>query len=256
MSKKLNICSIWLTVLMALSACAPPQAAPTAAPTAVPVQDSAATQTAVAVADSQKVATSVAATLTAQPSDTPLPPASDTPEPRSTATPEPSATATATDVPPTQTPTRVVVVSTPLPTNTTAPTVSASVYSTASGGPQGYTSLLGCTQVNGTPCQTVMTPGDISFSITLRSAEDAVLAIFLPFGLSVEKDGVNLPDMYMTVDAGWLPPGSQARMGTSRSFTQPGHYVVRTNGCLLTEASYPQCTWWTVNGTIVSFDIQ
>jgi hypothetical protein len=101
-----------------------------------------------------------------------------------------------------------------------------------------------------------MAPGDISFSITLKSAEDAVLAIFLPFGLSVEKDGVNSPDMYMTVDAGWLPPGSQARMGTSRSFTQPGHYVIRTNGCLLTEASYPQCTWWTVNGTIVSFDIQ
>ena len=83
-----------------------------------------------------------------------------------------------------------------------------------------------------------------------------MLAIFLPFGLSVEKDGVNAADLYMTVDAGWLPPGSQAFMGTSRNFTQPGHYVIRTNGCLLTEASYPQCTWWTVNGTIISFDIQ
>ena len=45
-------------------------------------------------------------------------------------------------------------------------------------------------------------------------------------------------------------------MGTSHSFSQPGHYVIRTNGCLLTEASYPNCSWGTVDGTVVTFDIQ
>jgi hypothetical protein len=242
--------SLWFILLLALSACAPSVATPTAAPT----QDIAATQTVEALANSQQVATSVAATLTAQPTDTPLPTSTDTPEPTPTSTPEPSATPTTL---PTSTPTKVVVAATQSPSNTPAPTAgAASVYSTAAGGPQGYTSILGCTQANGAACQSVMAPGDISFSITLRSDLDAVLAIFLPFGLSVEKDGVNAADMYMTVDAGWLPPGSQARMGTSRNFNQPGRYVIRTNGCLLTEASYPNCTWWTVNGTIVTFDIQ
>jgi hypothetical protein len=101
-----------------------------------------------------------------------------------------------------------------------------------------------------------MPAGDIAFSIRLESTVDALLAIFVPFGLAVEKDGANAADMYMTVDAGWLKPGTFVRMGTSRSFKQPGHYVIRTNGCLITEASYPNCTWWTVNGTIVTFDIQ
>ena len=62
--------------------------------------------------------------------------------------------------------------------------------------------------------------------------------------------------MYMTVNAGWLEPGSYALMGTSRNLSQPGHYVIRTNGCLITKETYPAFTWWTLNGTVVNFDIQ
>jgi hypothetical protein len=103
-----------------------------------------------------------------------------------------------------------------------------------------------------------MPPGDLSFVIILESTADALEVIFVPFGLSVEKDGVNAADMYMTADAGWLPPASAARFGTSRTFSAPGQYVVRTNGCLFTLANYLTgvCTWWTLNGTVVTFDIQ
>jgi len=102
-----------------------------------------------------------------------------------------------------------------------------------------------------------MPPGDLSFAITLESSADALEVIFYPFGLSVERDGANAANMYMTADAGWLPPGSQAGFGTSRTFNQPGHYVVRTNGCLFTQANFESgvCTWWTLNGTVVTFDI-
>jgi hypothetical protein len=130
------------------------------------------------------------------------------------------------------------------------------LYTEAVGGPHGYTSFLSCTQASGAACESVMAPGDKAFGIVLASSDDAVLAIFVPFGLAVEKDGANQANAYMTVDAGWLQPGSAARMGTSHNFSAPGHYVIRTNGCLITEESYPACTWWTVNGTIVTFDIQ
>jgi hypothetical protein len=248
MSQKSVRLILLLTLASILSACASPQAAPTVAPT----QDVAATQTVEAAANSNRVATSVAATLTAQPTNTPLPTATATTKPSATPT-TPPPTSTPTVAPTKVAPTKVPVTS--LPTATAAP-ASASIYSTAAGGPQGYLSTLGCYQVGGTPCQSVMPRGDISFNITLESTLDALLAIFVPFGLSVEKNGANAADMYMTVDAGWLEPGSQARMGTSHTFNQPGHYVIRTNGCLVTQASYPNCTWWTVNGTIITFDIQ
>jgi len=251
-----------LVLALLLGACTSPAAAPTAAPAI----DSAATQTVVAVANSNGVATSVAATLTAQPTSTPLPTntplptattqPSSTPLPTDTATVAPSATTAPTPTAaatrkPTARPTLP-----PQPTATQAPVVAASVYSEFSGGPHGYHSLLGCTVPGGAQCQPVMSPGDVAFSIRLESDLDAVLAIFVPFGLSVEKDGVNQADAYMTVVSGWLNPGEYALLGTSHKFSEPGHYVIHTNGCLLTQASYPNCSWGTVDGTVVTFDIQ
>jgi hypothetical protein len=260
--------AVLCSLLFVLSACAAPAAAPTTAPT----ENVAATETVVAIANSNGVATSVAATLTAQPSATPLPTntplptsttqPSDTPKPTDTATVAPSATST-TAPKPSATHTKVAVVTTKAPVTqppaaTKAPAASGSgpLYSTASGGPQGYTSFLGCTQSDGSACQTVMAPGDKAFSIRLEAGNDAVPAIFVPFGLSVEKDGANVADAYMTVVSGWLNPNEYALLGTSHSFSQPGHYVIRTNGCYVTRETYPNCSWGTVNGTIVTFDIQ
>jgi hypothetical protein len=196
----------------------------------------------------------------------------DTPTTAPTATTKPTNTATATTPPtattkPTDTATATVAPTAtrkptarptfpPQPTATKAPVVAASVYSTFSGGPHGYHSTLGCTVPGGAQCQPVMPPGDVAFSIRLESDLDAVLAIFVPFGLSVEKDGANQADAYMTVVSGWLNPGEYALLGTSHNFSQPGHYVIHTNGCLLTQASYPNCAWGTVDGTVVTFDIQ
>jgi hypothetical protein len=207
------------------------------------------------------------ATATTKPTDTP-PPTATTP-PTATAVP-PTATTppTATSVPPTATKvkatkpaaTRAPATQAPAtqaaePTNAPA-TGGGKLYSWSTGGPQGYTSILVCNQSDGSPCQSVMAPGDKAFSIRLVAGDDAVPAIFVPFGLAVEKDGVNQADAYMTVDAGWLEPGTYAIMGTSRSFSAPGHYVIRTNGCYVTRETYPNCTWGTVDGTIVIFDIQ
>jgi|SRR5579859_612283 len=200
----------------------------------------------------------------------------DTPTTAPTATTKPTNTATATTPPtatssPTVAPTNTTAPTVaptatrkptprptlpPAPTATKAPVVAASVYSEYSGGPHGYHSTLGCTVPGGAPCQPVMPPGDVAFSIRLESDLDAVLAIFVPFGLSVEKDGANVADAYMTVVSGWLNPGEYALLGTSHNFSQPGHYVIHTNGCLLTQASYPNCSWGTVDGTVVTFDIQ
>lgn len=245
--------SLFLLLMILVSACTSstsPIVAPstsTVAPT--PTQDAAAT----AAAESNRLATSVAATLTAFPTSTSLPTSAPTetlvPTPTSvppsaTAAPTSTKVVVATQVPPTQEP----------PTNEPA---SGSVYSFTGGGPPGYTSTLFCTQVGGTACQPTMPPGDLSFAVTLESSVDALEVIFYPFGLSVERDGANAADLYMTADAGWLPPNSQAGFGISRTFNQPGHYVVRTNGCLFTQDNYASgaCTWWTLNGTVVTFDI-
>jgi hypothetical protein len=255
----------WLPVmagLLVLTACAAPAAAPTTAPTVAPTDtvaptlaptvDAAATQTAAAAAFKQQLATGVAATLTAQPTATPT----NTAAPTATPTVAASAT-TAPTAQPSATRAKPAPV-TPAATQPPAPATQASapLYSTASGGPQGYVSTLGCTQPGNVPCQPVMAVGDKAFSIKLEALDDAVPAIFVPFGLSVEKDGANVADMYMTVVSGWLNPGEYAMLGTSRNFKQPGHYVIRTNGCYVTRETYPQCTWGTVNGTIVTFDIQ
>jgi hypothetical protein len=191
-------------------------------------------------------------TATAKPTDTATATstATATAKPTDTATATSTATATAT-----KRPTARPTVQVP-PTATKPPVVAASLYSIASGGPQGYVSTLVCTQPGNVPCQSVMSPGDKAFSIRLDALPEAVPAIFVPFGLAVEKDGANAANMYMTVDSGWLNPGEYALMGTSRNFTQPGHYIIRTNGCYVTQETYPNCTWGTVNGTIVTFDIQ
>jgi hypothetical protein len=257
-----------LSLALMLAACGTPAAAPTSAPT----QDVGATQTVMAVANANAVQTSVAATLTAQPTNTTAPTntalptsttqPSNTPAPTDTATAVPSATST-TAPQPSATRTKAAVVATkpaatqgPAATKPPAAGGSAPLFSTASGGPQGYTSILGCTQAGGAPCQTAMGAGDIAFSIRLEAGDDAVPAIFVPFGLSVEKDGANVADAYMTVVSGWLNPNEYALLGTSHNFSQPGHYVIRTNGCYVTRETYPNCTWGTVNGTIVTFDIQ
>jgi hypothetical protein len=99
-----------------------------------------------------------------------------------------------------------------------------------------------------------MPPGDVSFSFTLGSTSDAPWAIFLPYGLSVEKDGANADSMFMFVDAGWLPPGFTVGFGGSRNFTEPGRYVIRSSGCMLVTGA--QCAWTTMAGTTVTFVIQ
>ncbi len=251
---------MFLLLVILVSACttsaSPTVAPPTSTEAPTPTQDAAAT----AAAESNRLATSVAATLTAFPTATSLPtlastetlvPTQTSVPPSATAAPTSTKVVVATRVPPTQ-----VVVATEAPPTPEA--ASGSVYSFTGGGPQGYTSTLYCTQVGGTPCQPTMPPGDLSFAITLESTMDALEVIFYPFGLSVEEDGANAADMYMTADAGWLPPGARARFGTSRTFSQPGHYVIRTNGCLFTQENYAsgECTWWTLNGTVVTFNIR
>src|SRR5574341_495887 len=251
--------TMFLLLVILVSACTP-SASPTVAPPTstvapTPTQDAAAT----AAAESNRLATSVAATLTAIPTSTSLP----TSAPTETLVPTPSSAPPSATAAPTST--KVVVATQVAPTKavvaTATPTeeaASGSVYRVTGGGPQGSTSTLFCTQVGGTACQPTMPPGDLSFAVTLESSMDALEVIFYPFGLSVEKDGANAADMYMTADAGWLPPGARARFGTSRTFSQPGHYVVRTNGCLFTQENYAsgECTWWTLNGTVVTFDIR
>jgi len=249
----------WL-IAMLVSACAAPATPTVVIPTATmaPTHDVAAT----AAAESNRQATAVAATLAALPTATLPPTPTETLAPTVTAVPATATIApTVTQVPPTKVPATKEVVNTPAATAvppTKESSSTGSIYSGTGGGPAGYTSTLYCSQVDGSPCQSTMAPGDLSFAITLQSTADALEVIFYPFGLSVERDGVNAADMYVTADAGWLPPGSQARFGVSRKFSVPGHYVVRTNGCLYTQANWASgvCSWWTLNGTVVTFDIQ
>lgn len=257
---------LYVAVGLLLAACQP--AAPVAQvfPTAVPPAQVIPTDTPVAIV--QVAATPVPSATNTRVPDTPtaVPTSTNTPTaipPTATASPTVAPTNTPTAVPPTPTARPTVrPTARPQPTSvppTAAPTnppVAVSLYSTVSGGPQGYLSTLGCTQPGNVPCQPVMAPGDKAFSIKLEALQDAVPAIFVPFGLSVEKDGANAADMYMTVVSGWLYPGEYALLGTSRNFTQPGHYVIRTNGCYVTLETYPHCNWGTVNGTVVTFDIQ
>jgi hypothetical protein len=251
---RLAACLVSLALFMA--ACTPPPATPDAVALAQSTEQSAAGTVAAATSDAARVATGVAATLTAQPTatrthtpaptDTPVPTetptSTDTPEPTETRTPKPSPTITNTPRP-----TLPPVSPTPSP----APT-SASIYGWANG-PEGYVTDIECT-IGGAPCTGVMPPGDITFEFVLVSFELTPLTLFEKYGLSVERDGANVADMFMFVDAGLLAPDTGVWFGASRRFTTPGRYVVRSSGCLTTVPA--PCAWNTMEGTTVTFTIQ
>ncbi len=151
-------------------------------------------------AEKARVETGVAQTLTAQPTST------------STDTPEPTFTSTPTETPlPSDTPTPEATATETQPPGPTSPPITAtrpapaSVYG-STGGPEGFFTTITCSRGGGN-CTPTMPPGDISFSFTLGSLATAPWTLFVPYGLSVERDGANVSDMYMTVDAGWLVPG-------------------------------------------------
>ena len=244
--------------LLALAACSgTPSPTATPQPTATPdvaATSAAATEEAVQIAalEEAAVATGIAATLTAAPTETPT----------ATATTEPSATPTKTEKPtntpsatpdvsatPSRTPgpTAAPVTSTPSP----APT-SASVYGFTNG-VAGYASDIRCTYSGG-ECVGVMPAGDISFEFLLGSAATTPLTLFEQYGLSVERDGANVADMFMFVDAGLLPPDAIVWFGSSRNFSVPGRYVIRSSGCLTTVPA--PCGWNTIPGTTVTFTIK
>jgi hypothetical protein len=101
-----------------------------------------------------------------------------------------------------------------------------------------------------------MPPGDISFRLTLAGDGAAPWTHFVNYGLSVEKDGANVAGLFMFVDAGWLQPGALVGFGASRSFSQPGAYVIRSSGCLTTDVKSNGCSWATIAGDVVTFTIQ
>jgi hypothetical protein len=241
-----------------LTACSQaPNPTATLAPTSTPdhaATSAAATAGAIQVAQRQEaeIATGIAATLTAQPTatptetDTPVP--SDTPTATRTATKAPTSTPAVSATPSrTPGPTQPPVTSTP----TTAP-APASVYGTT-GGAAGYASDIRCTYSGGV-CVPSMPAGDISFEFLLGSAADTPLTLFEKYGLSVERDGANVADMFMFVDAGLLAPDSLVWFGSSRTFSTPGRYVVRSSGCLTTVPA--PCGWNTIPGTTVTFVIK
>lgn len=245
----------WLALcaLALVTACSQaPSPTATTAPTATPDTAATATDEAVQLAAAQEaqVATGIAATLTAQPTAT------------ETATTVPSDTPTATNTPtkaPTNTPAATATLTrTPGPTvppmtatSSPAPT-SASVYG-FTGGVAGYATDIECTYAGG-ECVPVMPPGDVSFEFILISGVDTPLTLFEQYGLAVERDGVNVADMFMFVDAGLLPPDTGVWFGASRNFTVPGRYVVKSSGCLTTVPA--PCGWNTMIGTTVNFVIK
>ncbi|MBI3177970.1 MAG: hypothetical protein HYZ35_08255 [Chloroflexi bacterium] len=239
--------TVGLLLALALVGCstaAPtPNATEIAAVAATAQQQGALTAEAQVTADAIRVATGIAQTLTAQPtatftaSATATLTATSSLTPTVTLTPTSSATARPTQPPVT-------------PTFTRAPTV----YGSAAG-PDKFTTTIQCTASSGGACSPVMPPGDVSFYFTLASTDDAPWALFLPYGLSVERDGANVADMYMMVDAGWLPPGVAVGFGGSKNFQQPGRYVVRSSGCMYVDGM-SSCQWTTMAGTTVNFTIQ
>ena len=216
------------------------------------------------VAATTATATQPAATSTSAP-DTPtaLPLDTATLPPAASVTVAPSPTAAPTDTPasptaaPTQTaspttqprPTRAPITITPLGPPETAP-----VYSTTSG-PAGYSSSIKCQRASAS-CAPVMPPGDISFSLVLAGDAAAPWTHFVYYGLSVEKDGANVANMFMFVDSGWLRPGAVVGFGSSRNFNQPGTYVIRSSGCMTTDTKSNNCAWTTIAGDVVTFAIR
>ena len=246
-----------LLCVFLLAACTPPAVATpdTAALTAaVEAAQTTAAQQAKAAADQAnteeaRVATGIAATLTAQPtatsthttvpSDTPT--ATDTAQPTATDTPAATPTDTATPRP----------TSPPVsPTASPAP-IPASVYG-ETGGPDGYFTDIECFR-GSAPCSPSMPPGDINFTFYLASGPLTPLTLFETYGLAVEKDGANVPNMFMFVDAGLLDADIIVRFGASRNFTAPGRYVIRSSGCMTTVPA--PCGWQTMAGTTVTFVI-
>jgi hypothetical protein len=253
----------WLAAAgLALAACAAPTPVIPAQPTTDPgvaASAAAAEDTREAAEAEARVATGIAATLTAQPTatatDTPLPTATNTPTKAPTSTPKPTETAVPATLEPTKPAATKAPASTQPPAATVAPTkppAPASVYSFADG-PAGYFTDITCNRGGG-ECTPTMAPGDINFDLFLGSADDAPVGLFLPYGLAVSRDGVNIADMFMFVDAGWLAPGSFVGFGASRNFSVPGRYTIRSSGCY-TDGSVV-CGWTNFAGTVVTFVIQ
>lgn len=244
---------VGIAELLALVACAGEQT-PDATEIALAVETQIAMRSATETEASHSIATQVAATLTAQPTATATftatPTDTRTPTATSTKTHTPTMTSTITATP-TQTatkgPTRppVTLTYTPQPTR-------ESVYG-FTGGVAGYFTDIECKR-GSAPCTPIMPPGDVNFEFVLFSFADTPWTLFEKYGLSVERDGINLADMFMFVDAGYLPPDTGVWFGASRNFTTPGRYIIRSSGCLST-ALVP-CGWNTMEGTTVIFTIQ
>ncbi len=239
-----------LATILAIVVTACQSATPEPTATLVPTQATIPADTATAIPPTE------APTATEPPTSTPTAVPTDTPTAAPTDTLPPSPTTAPTLVPtlaPTQPP-AVAVTQPPAvaATKPPAPAASGSVYGSTAG-PDGFFSTITCSRPSG-DCLTVMPPGDVSFSFMLGSTADAPWALFLPYGLSVERDGANVDSMFMFVDAGWLPPGFTVGFGGSRNFTEPGRYVIRSSGCML--VSEAQCAWTTMAGTTVTFVIQ
>jgi len=220
------------------------------------------TQTASAVAATATLAAATLAPATATPTGT----ASAAPSPVSTGTSTPTVAPTGTD---TAAPTATATPSSPpSPTASPAhlatrppatiaplgPPETAPLLSTT-GGPAGYASTIQC-QRAGAACTPVMPPGDISFRLSLAGGTSAPWTHFIYYGLSVERDGANVAGQFMFVDAGWLQPGTVVGFGASRNFSQPGLYVIRSSGCLTTDAKSSGCVWSTIAGDVVTFRIE
>jgi hypothetical protein len=242
--------ALWLYggAALLLAAC---QSVAPATPTVTSVVQATATQPAA-------TSTSAPDTPTALPADAATPQLTTSPTASATVAPSPTATATPAAAPgsPTASPGSLTVAPTRPPVTITplGPPETASVYSTTSG-PAGYSSSIKC-QRAGVSCAPVMSPGDVSFSLVLAGAAAAPWTHFVYYGLSVEKDGANVADMFMFVDAGWLQPGAVVGYGASRTFNQRGTYVIRSSGCMTTNTNSNNCTWTTIAGDVVTFDIQ
>ena len=245
---KLALC-LSVAVGLLLVGCAGAPATPTATPAVqasatLPASTSTTTATAMATATASAAPSSTPANT-----DTLMPTASATLSPTASATVAPP-TATASDTAvPTHLPTRAPVTITPLGPPETAPVMSTT------GGPAGYASRIQC-QRAGAACAPLMPAGDVSFSLSLASDPGTPWTHFIYYGLSVEKDGVNVASQFMFVDAGWLQPGAVVGFGASRGFSQPGVYVIRSSGCLTTDLKSSACSWATIGGDVVTFRVQ
>jgi hypothetical protein len=239
------ILALWLCIgagllLAACQTAAPAVATPTTAIVASAAPAASATNTNIPNTPTATLSdtATASATTVAAPTASTSPTTAVTSTPPATATVEPTALPRPTPVPATSVPTAQ-----PVP-----------LYSTT-GGPAGYASGNKCERA-GAACSAVMPPGDVSFRMVLSSDATAPWTHFVNYGLSVEKDGANVANLFMFVDAGWLQPGSVVGFGASRNFSQPGAYVIRSSGCITTDPNSISCVWATIAGDVVTFVIQ